>query len=51
MYKDEGITLNNLEKSIILKTTSILSCPSQPAIVAFDTYKLTLKLLYMQNLS
>jgi len=49
--EDEGITLNKLEKSTVLKTTSILSHPSQPAIATLDTHKLRVKLLYMQNLS
>lgn len=45
------ITLNKLDKSIILKKTSILICLFQPFIVAFDTHNLADKLLYIQNLS
>lgn len=40
MYEDGAITLNKPERSITLKTTSILNCVSQP-VVAFDTYNLT----------
>jgi len=51
MDEDECITLNKLDKSIILKETSILICPFQPFIVSFDTHKLADKLFYIANLS